>query len=81
MAVVDYWIEVTLISILILKAFESTYKSNRSSSQSCLQAFKGYISIHKERTEHPIEENQQRVSSFFSKQTCLKNEWRISLHY
>ena len=32
------------------------------------------ICIYKERKGNPTEENQQRVSSFFSKQTCLKNE-------
>ena len=29
---------------------------------------------------HPIEKNQQSVSSFLSKQTRLKNDWRNSLH-
>ena len=36
-------IEVTLISILILKAIDSTLKLKKFSSQSSLQAFKGYI--------------------------------------
>ena len=37
-----------------------------------IQEWKGY----------PTEENQQLINSFFfSKQTCLKNEWRNLLHY
>ena len=42
------------------------------SRQSSLQAFKTYICIYKDQKEHPTEDNQQRVSSFFKKQTCLK---------
>ena len=59
-AVVDYQIEVTFISILILKAIDSTLKSKRFSSQSY---------IYKKRKGHPIEENQHRVSSFFHNKT------------
>ena len=51
-----------LISILILKANDSTEKSKRFSSQSSLQAFKYYICSF----------------FFFSNQTYLKNEWRNS---
>ena len=29
---------------------------------------------------HPIKENQQCISIFLKKQTCLKNEWRTFLH-
>ena len=63
-----------MISILTLEAIDSTKKSNKSSSQSSLQAFKGNLCIYKEQKEHQIEENQQHVSSFFSKQICFKNE-------
>ena len=42
-AAMDYWIEVTLTSILILKAIHSVHKSKRYSSQSSLQAFRGYF--------------------------------------
>ena len=38
-----------------------------------LQGFKRYICIYKEQKWYPIEENQQCVSSIFSKQICLKN--------
>ena len=51
--------------MLILKAIDSTLKSKRCSSQSTLQAFKGYICIYKEWKEQPPEENQQILSSFF----------------
>ena len=43
-AVVEYYNKITLINILILKAIDSTYKSTRFTSQSSLQALKGYIS-------------------------------------
>ena len=44
-AVIDYQIKITLISILILKTFDSIQKLKRLSSQSSLQAFKEYICI------------------------------------
>ena len=53
------------IITLILKVINSTQKSKKVSSQSNLQAFKRYICIYKEQKEHPVEENQQCVSSFF----------------
>ena len=80
-----------LISILILKTVDSTKKVNKFSSQFSLQAFKGYICIYKKQREHPIKENQQRVSSFSqnkpfervneeiccisNKEKAAKNEW------
>ena len=72
MAVVDYYIEVTLVSILIQKTCDSTKKSNRFFSQFSLQAFKGYICIHKEQKEPLIQENQLCVSSFFFRRNQLK---------
>ena len=63
---------IMFISILILKAIDSIEKSKRFSSQSSLQAFKRYICIYMEQNGHPIEENQ--LTSFFPKETCLKNE-------
>ena len=53
------------MSVLILEAIDSTYKSKKFSSQFSLQAFKRYICICKERKGHPIEENQPHVSSYF----------------
>ena len=63
------------ISNLILKAFDSLWKSKKFSSRS-FQAFKSYIFA-----IQGIKKKQQSVSNFFSKQTCLKNGWRNSLHY
>ena len=79
MAVTDHKIKVPFISILILKATDSTQKSKRFCSQPSLHAFKRYVCIYKEQKGHSIEENQQSISSFFSsssssRQTCLKNE-------
>ena len=62
-AVFDYQTDVTFISILILKAIDSTWKSRRFSSQ---------LYIYKEQKGHPIEEIQQRVSSFFQEKSVFK---------
>ena len=64
--------KVTLISILILKAIDSTQKSKRFSSQSSLEAFKGYISIQ----GTPIKK-QAHVSSFDFKTSLLKERMKI----
>ena len=64
-AVAGCYIEVMFISILILKAFDSTKKLKRVCFQSRLQAFKRYICLYKEQKGHSFEENEQRVSSFF----------------
>ena len=54
-----------MLSIFIPKAIDFTSKSKRFSSPSNLQAFKRYLCIYKEQKGHSIEENQQRISSFF----------------
>ena len=72
-AVVDYYLELLFISILILKAIDSTKKSKRFPSQSSLQAFKRHACIYKEQKGHSIEENQQQVISFFF--SCWKSKW------
>ena len=68
-AVIDYQIEVTLMSIFILKATDSTQKSKRSSSQPSLQAFKEYICI--EGTQ--LKKTSNALAAFFQT-NLLQNE-------
>ena len=75
-----------MTSILILKAIDSIYKSKRLSSQSSLQACKRFGYTWKENNgRHAFgytwneKDGRKPVTHkqfFFSKQTCLKNEWQ-----
>ena len=53
------------ICISILKAIDSTQKSEKFPFRRSLQAFERYIFIYKKQKGHSIEENKQHKSSFF----------------
>ena len=83
--VIDHEIKVMYFELYIKLYISSKIYINRMyikikkvffSYQSSLQAFKLYICIYKEQKGHPIEKKEINAQTFFSKQTCLKNEWR-----